>query len=42
MTETSEMNIDRLNSRHTADPDIQGPFWDYVDGKISLEELRKS
>lgn len=31
-----------LNSRHTADPDIQGPFWDYVDGKISLEELRKS
>ena len=31
-----------LNSRHTADPDIQGPFWKHVDGEISLEELRES
>jgi hypothetical protein len=30
-----------LNSRHTADPDIQGPFWAYVDGWISLDELDK-
>lgn|GEM_PF-1899500 len=28
-----------LNSRHTADPDIQGPFWAHVDGKITREEL---
>lgn len=28
-----------LNSRHTADPDIQGPFWAYVDGHITREEL---
>lgn len=28
-----------LNSRHTADPDIQAPFWAYVDGLITLEEL---
>jgi hypothetical protein len=31
-----------LNSRHCADPDIQGPFWDYVDGKIDEEALRDS
>lgn len=30
-----------LNSRHTADPDIQGPFWAYVDGEISLERLHQ-
>lgn len=29
-----------LNSRHTADPDIQGPFWAHVDGLITLDELR--
>jgi hypothetical protein len=28
-----------LNSRHTADPDIQGPFWAYVDGIITRDEL---
>lgn len=28
-----------LNSRHTADPDIQGPFWAYVDGLITRDEL---
>lgn len=28
-----------LNSRHTADPDIQGPFWAYVDGLITRSEL---
>lgn len=28
-----------LNSRHTADPDIQRPFWAYVDGLITIEEL---
>jgi hypothetical protein len=28
-----------LNSRYTADPDIQGPFWAYVDGKITRDEL---
>lgn len=28
-----------LNSRHMADPDIQGPFWAYVEGLISREEL---
>lgn len=31
-----------LNSRYTADPDIQGPFWAHVDGEITLDELRKS
>lgn len=29
-----------LNSRHTADPDIQNPFWAHVDGEITLDELR--
>ncbi len=28
-----------LNSRHTADPDIQDPFWACVDGLITREEL---
>lgn len=28
-----------LNSRHTADPDIQGPFWAYIDGLITRSEL---
>jgi hypothetical protein len=28
-----------LNSRHTADPDIQGPFWAYCDGLITRDEL---
>lgn len=28
-----------LNSRHTADPNIQGPFWAYVDGLITRDEL---
>ncbi len=28
-----------LNSRHTADPDIQAPFWAYADGLITREEL---
>lgn len=28
-----------LNSRHTADPDIQAPFWAYVDGLITRDEL---
>lgn len=28
-----------LNSRHTADPDIQDPFWAYVDGIITRSEL---
>lgn len=28
-----------LNSRHTGDPDIQKPFWAYVDGHITLDEL---
>jgi hypothetical protein len=31
-----------LNSRHTADPDIQNPFWAYVDGEITIEQLRAS
>ncbi len=29
-----------LNSRHTGDPDIQTPFWQHVDGEITLDELR--
>lgn len=28
-----------LNSRHTADPGIQDPFWAYVDGVINRAEL---
>lgn len=28
-----------LNSRHTADRDIQDPFWAYVDGWITRDEL---
>ncbi len=29
-----------LNSRHCADPYIQTPFWQHVDGEITLDELR--
>jgi hypothetical protein len=28
-----------LTSRHTADPDIQDPFWACVDGLITRDEL---
>ncbi len=28
-----------LNSRHTADPDIQDPFWACADGQITRDEL---
>jgi len=28
-----------LNSRHTADLDIQRPFWAYMDGLITRDEL---
>jgi hypothetical protein len=27
-----------LNSRHTADPDIQRAFWGMVDGKLTRDE----
>jgi hypothetical protein len=31
-----------LNSRFCAEPDVQGPFWAYVDGKITLPALKKA
>lgn len=30
-----------LNSRHTADPDIQDAFWGIVDGRYSVEGADK-
>lgn len=31
-----------LNSRHTADPDIQNAFWGYIDGKLTEDQLQDS